>query len=59
MKFAGIVWFISGVAAIVFGLVAIWPWPWGSAWSSWVVVGEGGIFIVIGIVNLIADKRIK
>jgi len=54
---AGLLWILWGIAMIIFGLVTIWPWPWCSAWSSWVCVGEGGLFIIIGIAYLIRGKK--
>jgi hypothetical protein len=53
----GLLWIIWGVAMIVFGLVTIWPWTWGSAWSSWVAVGYGVVIIIFGIGLLVSEKK--
>lgn len=44
----------GGLLVIIVGLVTIWPWPFGHAWSSLVMVGEGIMVVVWGIV----DKRV-
>ena len=54
---AGLYFILWGIAVIIFGLVIIWPWQWGSAWSSWVAVGEGTIITITGIVFMVYENR--
>lgn len=53
----GLFWILWGVAIIIFGLVTIWPWPLGSAWSSWVCVGEGIVMILVGVGLVNIEKK--